>query len=335
MQPIGGKFFRSTGKKNRRSGSSSSRRAGARGSDSWAGIMLRTSGGWRGRSQKFARRARARRVLFANFRLAGPWRVATGLFLVATSVYGVLEGGYVQRSVDYLSRQTSSAVELAGFTVNKLTIEGQSRTSDQDLVRALAITSRQSMLSFDSGAAQGRLETLPWVRHAQVMRLLPSRIHIVIEERAPFAVWQHNGKAHLIDPDGAVIAPVRTASRPDLPLVVGVGAAKEARALFELLAGKSELREQLRAAVRVADRRWNLKLVNGVEIRLPEENVAYAVNKIEQLDKEHGVLSGDIEAVDLRIPDRVTIRLTKDAAARRDAVFTHPRRGAGLPGRDT
>ena len=331
MQPIGGKFFKGTGNRKRRSRRSSSKSSAARGSGS--GIWLSMSGGWRGRSQKFG--GRARRIVFSRLQLAGPWRVATGVFLVATCAYGVAMGGYVQRSADYLVRQTSSVVELAGFTVKKLTIEGQSRTSDQELVRALGITSSQSMLSFDSGAAQGRLETLPWVRQAQVMRLLPSRIHIVIEERTPFAVWQHNGKTRLIDPDGAVIAPVGSGARPDLPLVVGVGAAKQAKALFALLAGKPELSEQLRAAVRVADRRWNLKLVNGVEIRLPEENVAYAVNKIEQLDREHGVLSSDIEAVDLRIQDRVTIRLTKDAAARRDAVFTNPRRGAEMPGRDT
>ncbi len=297
--------------------------------------MLWTTSSWRGSSQKFGRRLRMRGAVPRNLRLAGPWRVAAGLFLVATSAYGMVVGGYIQRSTDYLSRQTLSAVQSAGFSIEKLTIEGQRHTSDQAIVRALGITSRQSMLSFDSGIAQDRLEKLPWVRQAQVMRLLPSRIHIVIEERTPFAVWQHDGETYLVDPDGVAIAPVGNAAKVDLPLVVGVGAAKKAAALFELLSGKTGLSKQLRAAVRVADRRWNLNLANGVEIRLPEENIAYAIGKIEQLEKDHGILSGDIEAIDLRIPDRVTIRLTKDAAARRDARFSRPIPEAGPPGRDT
>jgi len=191
------------------------------------------------------------------------------------------------------------------------------------------------MLAFDSGAAQDRLEKLPWVRHAQVMRLLPSRLHIVIEERTPFAIWQRRGKTHLIDREGVVITAAKLSDHPGLPLVVGAGAAKHAAALYALLDDRPRLRARVRAAVRVAERRWNLMLDNGVEIKLPEDGVGFAMGKLEDLERDHGILSSRVAAVDLRLPDRITVRLTKEAAGRLGAAFTTVPGRMRPDGRDT
>ena len=77
----------------------------------------------------------------------------------------------------------------------------------------------------------------------------------------------------------------------------------------------------LRASILVAERRWNLRLKNGLDVRLPETNVAQALERLVALDREKKLLSRDITAVDLRLPDRVTVRLSDAAAqAREDAL---------------
>lgn len=330
MQPLGGRFRKDKAGKNRRRRGRAS--GGSAASRFASGVLLKTSASWRGASQRFG--ARRLGADAGGLSMRGPWRAATAVFLVATSVYGIVAGGYIERAAGHLSRRASDVVALAGFTITQLTIVGQNRTSDGDVVKALALGSRQFAITFDSAAAQSRLERLPWVRHAQVMRLLPSRLHIVLEERRPFAIWQHDGKTHLIDAEGVAIAPAAVAEYPGLPFVVGAGAAREANELYELLSGRSRLKGRVRAAVRVADRRWTLKLDTGVEIRLPEENLAYAIAKVEQLDNEHGILSGEVTVVDLRLPGRVTLRLTEEAAARRDAAFAR-RPAERQPGQDT
>jgi cell division protein FtsQ len=295
--------------------------------------LLRLTGGWRG-SARQSGRGRRRGGVFARLRLSRAWRAATLCFLVATAVYGIAVGGYVQRAADYAAHQAQNMVVRAGFAIEQLTIEGQERTSDRAIVTALGLDSNQSMFSFDSAAAKERLQELPWVRHAQVMRLLPARLHIVIEERIPFAVWQHDGETRLIDSDGVAIAPVERAEYSELPLVVGAGAPDEAQALFAMLAEETDLKQRLRAAVRVAERRWNLKLDNGVEIRLPEDSVAAAITKLDKLEQDYGVLSDDIAAVDLRIPGRVTVRPV-DSDAQRDTASALPHDDTGPPGQDT
>jgi cell division protein FtsQ len=83
----------------------------------------------------------------------------------------------------------------------------------------------------------------------------------------------------------------------------------------------AKIREQVRAIVLVGSRRWNLRLTNGMDIRLPEANVEKALATLTKLDNDEQLLSRDIVAIDLRLPDRLTVQLSDDAAkARYDAL---------------
>jgi cell division protein FtsQ len=102
-----------------------------------------------------------------------------------------------------------------------------------------------------------------------------------------------------------------------LPLVVGRGAELRAKEFLAILARYPDLRDQVRASVLIGERRWNLRLRNGLDIRLPETKVEQALITLAQLDKDKKLLSRDIVSVDLRLPDRVTVRLSEAAAAAR------------------
>jgi len=78
---------------------------------------------------------------------------------------------------------------------------------------------------------------------------------------------------------------------------------------------------QVEASVLVADRRWNLYLKGGIEIQLPEFAPERALRRLLELDRSKKLLTRDIVKVDLRLPDRVTVRLSDEAAAARDAAL--------------
>lgn len=327
MQPLGGKRHEGKGKR-----SGFRNRGPKKNGRRRFGIPLSLTHSWRGWSQKPGQR-RSRFAL--PFRFSRPWRIATVSFVCVAGLYGLAVGDYAERSAEFATKHISTIIVSAGFAVERVTIEGQKHTSDRDIARALGFDSRTSTLAFNTAAAKDRLEQIPLVRRAQVMRLLPSQLHVVIEERAPYAVWQNKSALHLVDQDGEVLKKLKRRTYADLPLIVGDGAASNARELLDELAHWPQIKSKVQAAVRVADRRWNLKLENGLEIRLPEDDPARALKKVAELDTRHKILSGDAVSVDLRLADRVTIRLAPDAAKRRDSGFTAPKRTDRRPGRET
>ena len=125
----------------------------------------------------------------------------------------------------------------------------------------------------------------------------------------------------VIADDGTVLEPFVAPSLIRLPLVVGRGAETRAKEFLALLDRYPQLRDLVRAAVLVGERRWNLRLKNGIDVRLPETDVAAALERLVALDREKNLITRDIVAIDLRLPDRVTVRLSDAAAqARADAL---------------
>jgi cell division protein FtsQ len=118
-----------------------------------------------------------------------------------------------------------------------------------------------------------------------------------------------------------VVEPYVSRRFAKLPLFVGAGAGVRAKEFLALLDRHPAVRARMRAAVLVAERRWNVVLDNGIDVRLPEDALTQALDRLVQLDRDKALLTRDIVAVDLRLPDRVTVRLSDDAyAARQDAI---------------
>ena len=248
-------------------------------------------------------------------RVRGKWLIVCALFLVSALVYGAWIGGQTARLFDALNGGVEKLAVAAGFGVKRITVEGQSHATDAEITAALKAGPDTMMLGFDTDAAKARLEVVPWIRHAQVMRLLPSTLQVQIEERVPYAIWQNHGQTYVVDVEGVTLAPALREAYADLPLVVGEGAAKAASALYDALKPYGDLREKMIAASRVGDRRWTLKLASGLEIMLPDDNIDEALTSLIKLEKERGLLKRDIAAIDLRLLDRVTVRLREEADA--------------------
>jgi cell division protein FtsQ len=162
-----------------------------------------------------------------------------------------------------------------------------------------------------------------------VLKLYPGRLHIAVTERQAFALWQKNGKVTVIADDGTVVEPYVARRFVHLPLVVGVGAEMKAKEFLAQIDRFPLLRDQMRAAVLVAERRWNLQLKSKLEIKLPETGIEPALATLVQLDRDKKLLSRDLMLIDLRLPDRVTVRLTDEVWAERDALKNPPKKKGG------
>jgi cell division protein FtsQ len=113
--------------------------------------------------------------------------------------------------------------------------------------------------------------------------------------------------------------------------VVGSGAERRAKDFIGLVDRYPEIRSALSASVLVAERRWNLRLTNGMDVRLPENDLQAALDRLVKLDHDKKLLSRDITSIDLRLPDRVTVRLSDAATqAREDALKARKKKGGDV-----
>ena len=200
----------------------------------------------------------------------------------------------------------------AGLRVERVLVEGRANTPEAMLRAAIGISRGDAILSIPLAATRARIESLSWIQSARVERRLPDTIVITLTERRPFAIWQHQGKFRLIDRAGQIVDQDLTEVK-DLPLVVGAGAPATAGILLDRIGKHPALLARLVAAVRVGERRWNLRLNNGADIMLPETGEAAAIARLMALHHEQALLDRPLKIVDMRLPDRLVVRPLNEA----------------------
>lgn len=234
--------------------------------------------------------------------------------LGAAGLYGMIVGGNTVAAIDAVSAPL-------GFSIETIDVSGNRETTEIDVLQVLWGTGSQTLPSLDPAAARDALQKMPWIRSATVSKIYPDRVKIDLQEYEPYALWQTGGDLFIIDPAGHRITPSPPERFMGLPLVVGGGSAENASEILGPIELLPELRARVQAYIRVGDRRWDLRLDNGVTVRLPEEKPLEAMADVVRMDAEAGLLSRDIAAVDMRLPDRVTVQLTSGALERRTAAL--------------
>ena len=238
---------------------------------------------------------------------------AAFLFL-ATAVAGMIAGNHT-------STVLSAVTAASGLAIDQVAITGQSDTSEIDVLNALDIGQYPSLFTFDVDAARARVEALPWVAQATLKKLYPGTLEVAVVERLPYALWQQGTTVSLIDPQGAVITNEIGERYRTLPLVVGPGANTRVDEFLDLIVDHPDLLKHVRAGVLVSERRWNIVLAEAVEILLPEQKPKAALDRLVEIDHKSQLLERDIAAVDLRLPERLVVRLTERAhLVRQDAI---------------
>lgn len=235
-------------------------------------------------------------------------------FLGAWGAYGMALSGTWRATLDAFTAGM-------GFAVSSIEIRGLSEADSTEISDRIDVTQTSSLLMVDVERARERIAEIPWIADVQVKKLYPNRIVVNLSERRPFALWQDDGKVRVVDRTGAVMSDVLETRNAGLPLIVGQGANGRVQEAVDLMNAVPALRPRIRAAVLVAERRWNLITVDGIEILLPEENPVGALERVADLQAAKKLLDRDLVVVDMRVPDRLFVRLSDAAAdARREQM---------------
>ncbi len=250
-------------------------------------------------------------------RLAGTLAVL-GLILMSAAIILTLKNDLVNKRINEFRDELYDWGGAQGLVLEDIVISGRERTTREELNKALGLQRGANMLKIDVYEIKRKVEELPWVREASVRRsFFPNVLNIEIAERQVKAIWQINEKFYPLDAEGKVINADYRISEPIL-LIVGAGAPENFKNLLTALKdGDKDYISRVKVANFISGRRWNLILddiLSGVTVKMPEENIGAAWKKLVKLDETKGIFKRKLTIIDLRLPDKVVVKLRKGSS---------------------
>ena len=253
-----------------------------------------------------------------------PTRTLLLSMLFTATVIGLAGAGWHAANTGLVSRMVAAGeasivgiTKATGLEVRDVMVVGRNRTKRAELLRAIGIKAGDPILSLDLARAHSRISALAWVKAARIERRLPDTVFVNLIEREPMALWQRDGKLHLIDLDGGVIPSRDVEKFSDLPIVIGDDAPSRARAVLAMLAGEPDLGLRVRAITWVGERRWDVRVDDRINVQLPEQDPKQAWKQLARMEREHGVLKRDVITIDMRLRDQLVVRVAPASAARK------------------
>lgn len=266
-----------------------------------------------------------------SFLRRGYYTVAVAsLALMVGAAWWWVHSGKLGLMVEETRQNVLHQTADAGLQLRYLYLEGRHYAELDEVAAAIGLEAGDPILGVSVDGIKDRLKELDWVRDAVVERQLPDTLHVHIYERVPIAVWQHQGKLRLIDQSGEVIeqADGAEAHYARLLLVVGKNAPEYTVDLLRMLRAEPELFGRIEAAVRVGNRRWDVKFRGGIDVKLPADNPERAWAMLAEMERQQHVLARNIRTLDLRIEDRMFIDLPPDARENTNASGSRSRSAA-------
>jgi len=199
-------------------------------------------------------------------------------------------------------------------------VQGASRVSVERILAAAAIEPGMNLWKLDTDAVGARVAALPEIGRAELIRELPNRVTILVEERRPFTLV-HTGRLHWLDEDGHLLGEVGRAVAPPAPVITGLtedevahmrtspsSKARTAIALIRaLLRSGSPLAEEI-SEIDMSRRDGPvLYTVDGIEVRLGTEEWEERLARLEGVLAQMARQGTTVTSIDLRFRDQVVL----------------------------
>ena len=247
------------------------------------------------------------------YSIAANLLLLVGIFSVCVTIL-LMREDFLSQQLGNFEEQFYKITDDMGFKIDDIIVKGRKYTTINEISDALKVYKGDNVIRYDLWNAKRRLEELPWVKEASVRRsFFPNVIYASVKEKNAIAVWQINNNFYPIDDEGKIINTLYIPHGISL-LIVGEGAPEHINELLELLKKDEEIFDRVKAAQYVSERRWNIILddvENGITIKLPEEKFSEAWKKLIKLHKTEGILKRKLTFIDLRLPDKVVVKLNK------------------------
>lgn len=256
--------------------------------------------------------SRANKTIVATVRAERPVSPSVKQRLFAVFVLAItLLYTQQQKIFHNVSLVLAAKMEVAQPRVNKIIISGNKNLSSAQLIALSSIQSGDALLLLDLQYAKKQLQSNGWVKQADIRRSINGEVKIVIRERVPQAVWQLGDELYFVDRNGDKITTISPENAHGFLLLVGKGANVGfndiINALYDL-----ELDADVAQLEKINGRRWDVVLHDGLQIKLPSDDLSMALRHLPEVIALHSVRR-PLSYIDLRAaPNRIYIKYKSD-----------------------
>ena len=200
------------------------------------------------------------------------------------------------------------------FMVKLMAIDGASEGVSDDIRAVIPVEFPISSFDMDLDEMRETIVALDAVKSARLKVRQGGVLQIDVTERVPVALWRRDEGLFLIDREGvATDVALSRSDYPDLPVIAGEAADAAVVEALDLVAALGPLTTRFRGLVRMGERRWDVVLDRGQKVQLPPTGGVAALERAIAMDQAVDLMARELTTVDLRLPDRPTLRMSEYA----------------------
>lgn len=239
--------------------------------------------------------------------------VRVGVVLAGVAIFGWL----LTMGVTYSSRMVRELLEI-----HTITVEGLHHLDKEKVIELAQVKQGVPLYQIVTASIEGKIESHPWIKEAEVSRVPFHELRIAVIERKPAAIVRAASQNFLSDEEGYVLTKLGQVDDDAFPLVTGVD-------LDGLLKGTDVVRRAIMSGIelarvigRTSDGRLQVQAENqtnlvafiqGVRFRFGEESVEEQWERFQRVKPTLKSLNFDgagrgVSEVDLRYDNRIIVR---------------------------
>ena len=217
----------------------------------------------------------------------------------------------VHENIEALKKDLKRAlVERPEFMIKVASVDGASDELAHEIREIMPLDFPVSYFDLDIKYLHKVLNDIPAVASAAIKVTVSGVLQIDISERIPAFIWRKDDVISVIDEKGEFIRLATSRlDYPELPLVIGEAANLSVADISSLMEDNQYFLDQVRAFIRVGERRWDLVLDNNLRIMLPQTEFLAAFDRLMLMNHTGSLFSNQLSTIDMRLVERPTVRV--------------------------
>ena len=216
---------------------------------------------------------------------------------------------------EYFSNKFKSLIDsylsYSGMVLNEVYVNKskESNVINDNIIEVLNIDIGDPINSFNINKIRKRINELSWVKESKIYLRPLGQLDILILEHIPYGVLEFDKNHYIIDNNGTRIKIIESFEFPSLFRLYGEGATLAIKELPPIIQKLKQLNFEILKVERVDLRRWNIFIKQGFYLKLPNFK---PINSIEFLSPLKNVNYNNLDFIDLRIENRISLKYNKN-----------------------